>query len=595
VHSDITSSLLAGTGPNHRDTVEQSMRFDGAAIAEESSNQNEEQSEGTSQNISQKSASSPEQPRYRHKSLLVESSDDGTYATKHSKLSPDAGPKSRHRQKSLLVESSDDGTYATKQSKLSPVACPQSRHRQKSLLVESSDDGTYATKQSKLTPDAALQNKQSSAEEDDDEEAIEDEMNPGTFFRFGHTLVETFFGGICQTRAPDIDPNDADDLHMSEAHTSGLDVLSVVSRSTGTSNSSVSIAESELTEKEKQVWDAWDSRDYRSMHVPFDAKSIILATSEQQPATQASGIFAGFLGSTPGMFAPSVTVKPPLKRGLSGLGSATTSEDSSISQYTGLSEGVSSSDMSSKMMIFEDSTEDTSRRSEQYTSRSRTTTSASISSSQEPRTSGSTASDSVSINQHRIIEEFNKSLRKNGVQVLKLSRDNKWQLRYLTVSTETRIVKFGESKVGGQLLCPQGILWQKRFNPRGKEASVSCIDDWGHGGMIVEDLRSVAASMKVDKAHPIPRKFATQFHDSVAVVATYNLGTKTRSLMLRCKTTEVAHFVCTGLRVVIDVLKREAVYKMNAKLQKSADDEDESYYESAESGESSSRYSSYID
>jgi hypothetical protein len=113
--------------------------------------------------------------------------------------------------------------------------------------------------------------------------------------------------------------------------------------------------------------------------------------------------------------------------------------------------------------------------------------------------------------------------------------------------------------------------------------------------MIVEDLRSVAASMKVDKAHPIPRKFATQFHDSVAVVATYNLGTKTRSLMLRCKTTEVAHFVCTGLRVVIDVLKREAVYKMNAKLQKSADDEDESYYESAESGESSSRYSSYID
>jgi hypothetical protein len=541
VHSDITSSLIAGEGPNRRDAIEQSVRFNSAAIAEESSNQNEDDSEEAGQNVSRKSISPRKQPR----------------------------------------------------------------HRQKSLMVESSDDGTYATKQSKLTPDAAPLKKQSSTQDDDDEEAIEDDTNGGTFFRFGHTLVETFLVGICQAHRTDVDPidDDADDLHMSEAHSNGLDVLSVASRSTGTSNSNVSVAESDMTEKEKQVWDAWDRRDYRSANAPFDTKAITVATSEhviQQPATPVSGILAGFLGPTPAMFAPAVTVKPPLKRGLSGLGSATTSDGSSMSEstndeQTGISEDVSSSDMSSKMMIFEDSTEDTSRRSEQYTPQSRATTSTSRSSSPEPRATLNTPSDSVSINQHQILEKFSASLKKNGVQVLKLSRDNKWQLRYLTISTETRMVQFGDSKLGGKWPCPQGILWQKRFNPRGKEASVSCIDDWGHGGMIVEDLRSVAASMKVDKEHPIPRKFATQFHDSVSVVVTYNLATKTRSLMLRCKTTEVAHFICTGLRVVIDVLKREAVYKMNALIQNSDDDDDdqdEFYYESAESGESSSHCSS---
>ena len=219
-----------------------------------------------------------------------------------------------------------------------------------------------------------------------------------------------------------------------------------------------------------------------------------------------------------------------------------------------------------------------------------TATGSSAASSSIPETaSRSSRSSTFSINQRRILERFSSSLRRQGIEVLKLSRDNKWQLRHLTVSSETKLLNFGASHSGDKCPCPLGILWQKRFNPQGKDASVTCIDSVGHGGMIVDDLRSVAAWMKSDPEHPIPRKFLSHFSDSVAVSMTYTLGNKIRAVVLRCKTMDEAHFVCTGLRVLVDILRRENAEKMKALIHsQSGDDNDDGDYDADYSADSTS-------
>merc|ERR1712228_641759 len=79
--------------------------------------------------------------------------------------------------------------------------------------------------------------------------------------------------------------------------------------------------------------------------------------------------------------------------------------------------------------------------------------------------------------QIQFLDDFISKLKIEPMEVLKLNRENKWQLRFLTITKEEI----------PQLRCPQGILWLKK-NPSKKVYSVKNIDRQGKGGMLLQQL-----------------------------------------------------------------------------------------------------------
>jgi thymidylate synthase len=172
-------------------------------------------------------------------------------------------------------------------------------------------------------------------------------------------------------------------------------------------------------------------------------------------------------------------------------------------------------------------------------------------------TPGSTGTFSVS--QQRILEKFSSTLKRSAMEVLKLNRgDKRWQTRYLVVSKEVLWLNAAEVNglSGDRGQCPLGILWTKRFNSS-KEYSITSIDRQGRGGVHFDQLVKVSATGRSDLGHPLGKKQQEKFKESVAVCVDYTQNGSPKSVVLLCKTTDEAHFLCTGLRVVMDVLKRE--------------------------------------
>jgi hypothetical protein len=160
----------------------------------------------------------------------------------------------------------------------------------------------------------------------------------------------------------------------------------------------------------------------------------------------------------------------------------------------------------------------------------------------------------ISLQKRKILETICKTLKEQGMEVLKLSRgDSKWQMRFLTFSKEG--IDLDSTIDGEHLSCPLGLLWKKKFNPRGKEPSIANIDEQGHGGLLFSDLLKVSASARNEVERPVPKKYQQKYRDCVDVTLVYTFNGRPRSLVLRCRTTDEAHLLCAGLRVIIVVCK----------------------------------------
>jgi hypothetical protein len=144
------------------------------------------------------------------------------------------------------------------------------------------------------------------------------------------------------------------------------------------------------------------------------------------------------------------------------------------------------------------------------------------------------------------------------MEVLKLNRDKKWQTRFLVVTKEVLWLNAEDvnGHSGDRGHCPLGILWTKRFNAA-KDYSITAIDRQGRGGVHFDQLEKVSASGRSNLGHSLSKKQQEKFKDSVAVTVDYIQNGSPKSVVLLCRTTDAAHFLCTGLRVVMDVLKRE--------------------------------------
>ena len=170
----------------------------------------------------------------------------------------------------------------------------------------------------------------------------------------------------------------------------------------------------------------------------------------------------------------------------------------------------------------------------------------------------------LSFSQRSLVEKFTKNLATNGVEVLKLNTRKQWQLRYFTVSKEQIPLAAHESKShsGDVAQCPKALLWLKKFNPKNGGYGLTNIDKNGHGGMMLAELTDVTVTNKADTENPLPKKLLEKFRESVLVTLDYTMNGGFRSVSFRCKSNDEAQFLCTCMRVIRDLLKREQFLRL---------------------------------
>ena len=123
-----------------------------------------------------------------------------------------------------------------------------------------------------------------------------------------------------------------------------------------------------------------------------------------------------------------------------------------------------------------------------------------------PLSPSSNLSAKLSFEQRSVLEGFSTQLKNEGVEVLKLGRRNRWQVRYLTVSRE--VTSLDSDDDVGQ--CPKALLWPKQRKP--PTCSVNSIKDNGRGGVLFEHLKQIRTVESNEHFHrQIPRKLKEMF------------------------------------------------------------------------------------
>jgi hypothetical protein len=178
----------------------------------------------------------------------------------------------------------------------------------------------------------------------------------------------------------------------------------------------------------------------------------------------------------------------------------------------------------------------------------------------------------LSFSQRSLIEKFSKQLTHHGIEVLKLNRRMQWQPRYFAISKEqiALIAHEAKTKSGAEVAqCPKALLWLKKFSSKNGGYSLSHIDKNGHGGMLLVDLKDIQVSADhQDLKSPLPKKFADKFKDSVMMALEYEFSGQKRRIEFRCKDNDEAQFLCTCMRVIRDLLKREQALRLKTQSQK---------------------------
>lgn len=180
----------------------------------------------------------------------------------------------------------------------------------------------------------------------------------------------------------------------------------------------------------------------------------------------------------------------------------------------------------------------------------------------------------LSFSQRSLMEKFTKQLTSVGVEVLKLNRRKQWQVRHFTVSREQIALSAHEaiSKSGDMARCPKALLWLKKFNPKSGGYGITNIDKNGHGGMLLVDLAAIQVSNTAEDMleNPLPKKLSEKFKESALITLQYKMSGSLRSVEFRCKDNDEAQFLCTCMRVIRDLLRRERSLRSKANKQATA-------------------------
>ena len=159
-------------------------------------------------------------------------------------------------------------------------------------------------------------------------------------------------------------------------------------------------------------------------------------------------------------------------------------------------------------------------------------------------------------------------LSKEGIEVLKLNREKKWQQRFLLVtkdvmhfpkSNDNRFMSFGQ--------CPAGLLWLKNMNNAHTTAGVlqsSTIDkNGGKGGILFADIQEV--SVTNDKYTLSRKQKKGKFKNSITFVlhASNTTSGEKRDIMFRCMSKEDAFVLSYGFQAILDRIKAKEETNQN--------------------------------
>jgi hypothetical protein len=364
------------------------------------------------------------------------------------------------------------------------------------------------------------------------------------FLNFGSALVDSCngFTNLC-TQGDKVDDNVGDERLVEDDDCNKKDSASVSSRS-------------ELTVLEKKVWNEWDKLSESTL----SPKKITRTTDEGKKDNEAQERLLD-IGKTESknseefekttLFENDQCNKTNFSEGgtLSASGSTEASGNSFDNTLT-----------SGESTLSQDYTRGT------YSSNSYSTGDDSDLMSDDPSRATSKATSAsgpilLSFSQRSLMEKFSKQLTAVGVQVLKLNTRKQWQTRYFTVSTEQIALSAHEaiSKTGEIAQCPKALLWLKKFSPKSGEYGIVNIDKNGHGGMLLVDLVDIQVSERKDDMleNPIPKKLLDRFENSVLVTLKYKMAGILRSIEFRCSDNDEAQFLCTCMRVIRELLRRE--------------------------------------
>jgi hypothetical protein len=407
------------------------------------------------------------------------------------------------------------------------------------------------------------------AQEYEDEESA---LPTGSMFmNFGLGIVKSITTsvatGVCQ-----FTETDGSDVPVEKSESYSMSVAN--SAATG----------SQLTDLEKRVWSEWEKRDEKVKQFNRGLPSIADTTTpepSQQKAEHekkreaARGKLLDFASSAISFqFKPKVQQNPADgKEGEYTDDSASTGEESQSSIGVVDSKETMSHHSSNETTSFSEmeshATSCMTSKSVDYVSAmskcclgSTTVIDPILDRDQETST---TMPILLSFSQRSLIEKFTKNLANDGVEVLKLNTRNQWQLRYFTVSKEKIALTAHEanSQSGDVAQCPKALLWLKKFNPNaGGYALGKNIDKSGHGGMMLLELTDATVVNNENTTHPIPKNLSSKFKDSVLVTVAYTINGGPRSVSFRCKNNDEAQFLCTCMRVIRDLLKREQFLRL---------------------------------
>lgn len=310
---------------------------------------------------------------------------------------------------------------------------------------------------------------------------------------------------------------------------------------------------SHLTELEKRVWNEWDKLDSAFSKANKTPNADKSKDNHEKKREVARGKLLEI--------ANSAISSQMTKEGEQSAASVSyTSGSSSDSADTGNSSGMTGS--SSEGGHTASSSGEESR---SYFSGS-DAASDQLSASVGSKPSSTTTPILLSFSQRSLIEKFSKQLAHHGVEVLKLNRRSQWQARYFTVSKEqiALIAHEAKTKSGAEVAqCPKALLWLKKFSSKSGGYSLSNIDKNGHGGMMLVGLKDIIVSADhQDLKSPLPKKFADKFKDSVMVALEHEFKGEKRRIEFRCKDNDEAQFLCTCMRVIRDLLKREQTLRL---------------------------------
>lgn len=172
-------------------------------------------------------------------------------------------------------------------------------------------------------------------------------------------------------------------------------------------------------------------------------------------------------------------------------------------------------------------------------------------------------SAAMSFEQRAVLEKFSSKLKSAGIEVLKLGRRHKWQVRYLTVSQEVIGIATNDNPSPSDIgQCPKALLWLKQQSSRNH--SIETIKEHGRGGVFFTNLKRVQQISSCESYKFLPKKLKADFPAFHGVEIDYIFDNGDERQLHFCFQTNLdAQAFCTAMQIIKEVSDRGTLKELD--------------------------------